>query len=711
MTAAYSSSGTSRTADISFDIEMGGLYDQVGPRFGTCTRLGGTVSDDVQVTLEGEGIKRFNFSRLQLYDSGREKRPRRDVDSELARKVGGIIVDHLGNQPFRSEWEIMEDRLRVRQCYGVDGQPFGWDEDVDGWQQSRDSEGTVWTLQWAKEAWNGATTPLHYSIIARELQEAHEQLRLNIGESDLAEARLFKYYQARAYYNTSVDAAHASLIVPRGSRGSHISNVHPDDRGEVLSAPFSWGKLIRVIVRQLLHKESRPFTWIDLSYEYMHDNADNAGLPTERLRNLTDRELINYIESRVERSSKFNAQMWLGFYTYGTWAFIGLSSLLRSWLNQDGRQAKSLMQKLISGLPSPEPIQARERQRLWELSDKIRQSAGLTQLLMVTESTTFFARCSEFEEGRQFLADYRSFIDEFGDRGSEDRDIYHRRRGEDPSIDYRALKLIVEEGRTNTPDKLTKENRQRREEVTEKVVEELESQRFGWLKKKAFLALLSYVHRFLRLRDDQRHTYDLMGMSKKRGLQEIARRLLERNRIGSITDVYFLSWQELQQLFVGSPNEGLYHAKIAGRRERFEQVYRRENPQPLYLLGNAILEYERSRWDGETLGVGETQRGTGNSPGVVTGRVRLIPNLRAMGRLKRGDILVCTNTDPGWAAAFFVAGGIILEEGGILAPGACMAREHGIPSITLQGAMSRMVEGSLVRMNGSEGIIECIDEG
>jgi len=91
------------------------------------------------------------------------------------------------------------------------------------------------------------------------------------------------------------------------------------------------------------------------------------------------------------------------------------------------------------------------------------------------------------------------------------------------------------------------------------------------------------------------------------------------------------------------------------------------------------------------------------SPGVVEGSVRVVLDPRGAA-LEPGEILVCPGTDPSWTPLFLVAGGLIMEVGGMMTHGAVVAREYGIPAVVgVHDATQRLATGQRVRVDGSTG--------
>ncbi len=97
------------------------------------------------------------------------------------------------------------------------------------------------------------------------------------------------------------------------------------------------------------------------------------------------------------------------------------------------------------------------------------------------------------------------------------------------------------------------------------------------------------------------------------------------------------------------------------------------------------------------------------SPGVVEGSVRVVFDPRTANLLP-GEIMVCPGTDPSWTPLFLTAGGLIMEVGGMMTHGGVVAREYGIPAIVgVTDATSRLKTGQRIRLDGSSGIIQCLD--
>ena len=102
-------------------------------------------------------------------------------------------------------------------------------------------------------------------------------------------------------------------------------------------------------------------------------------------------------------------------------------------------------------------------------------------------------------------------------------------------------------------------------------------------------------------------------------------------------------------------------------------------------------------------------RGTGASAGVARGPARILTGLGEAQRLRPGDVLVTSVTQPAWTPLFAVAGAIVTEVGGMLSHTAVASREFGIPAVVaVSGATRLLRDGQLVEVDGAAGIVRVL---
>lgn len=81
----------------------------------------------------------------------------------------------------------------------------------------------------------------------------------------------------------------------------------------------------------------------------------------------------------------------------------------------------------------------------------------------------------------------------------------------------------------------------------------------------------------------------------------------------------------------------------------------------------------------------------------------------ALARLEPGDVLVALGTTPAFNMALSIAGGVVVEEGGLLSHAAVIARELGLPAVIgAVGATAQVPDGALVEVDAAAGQVRVL---
>lgn len=103
--------------------------------------------------------------------------------------------------------------------------------------------------------------------------------------------------------------------------------------------------------------------------------------------------------------------------------------------------------------------------------------------------------------------------------------------------------------------------------------------------------------------------------------------------------------------------------------------------------------------DGEIL-----TQGLAASPGVASGIVKIIKSMDDLGKIKQGDVLVTTMTNPDMVMTMQKSVAIVTSEGGITAHAAIVSREMGIPAVVgTQNALDVLKDGDEITVDGFHG--------
>ncbi|MCR5721499.1 MAG: phosphoenolpyruvate synthase [Lachnospiraceae bacterium] len=104
-------------------------------------------------------------------------------------------------------------------------------------------------------------------------------------------------------------------------------------------------------------------------------------------------------------------------------------------------------------------------------------------------------------------------------------------------------------------------------------------------------------------------------------------------------------------------------------------------------------------------------KGIGASNGQVKGKVCIVHSPEEFYKLEKGDILVCTYTDPEWTPLFALAAGVVVDTGGTLSHAAIVAREYGIPAVLATGdATLKLKDGDVVLVNATESSVSLLSQ-
>jgi pyruvate,water dikinase len=98
--------------------------------------------------------------------------------------------------------------------------------------------------------------------------------------------------------------------------------------------------------------------------------------------------------------------------------------------------------------------------------------------------------------------------------------------------------------------------------------------------------------------------------------------------------------------------------------------------------------------------------GQGASPGIASGKVAIVREIKDAGSVKEGDILVAKMTNPDMVPAMRRVRAIITDEGGMTCHAAIVSRELGTPAVVGTKKATKVLQnGQLVTVDGEKGLI------
>jgi phosphohistidine swiveling domain-containing protein len=300
----------------------------------------------------------------------------------------------------------------------------------------------------------------------------------------------------------------------------------------------------------------------------------------------------------------------------------------------------------------------------------------------------------------------RAFLSRYGLRGVGEIDVGSPRWYEDPSGLIQALQSYLKiEDPTLAPDAVFERGKRQAEAEIKRLVEALRRDSGGRVKARLACGAARRMRTLAGLRETPKFIIArLLGMMRKALLAE-GSNLVEEGVLDQAEDVFMLHMAELEALAAGDRRD--WRALVAERRQTLElERMRQQVPRLLLSDGRAFYgDSQAKEEDGKLVLVGSPV-----SPGVVEGIVHVVFDPRAA-QLAPGEILVCPGTDPAWTPLFLVAGGLVMEVGGMMTHGAVVAREYGIPAVVgLHDVTQRLKNGQRVRVNGSNGEVRVLKD-
>ncbi|MGH2452207.1 MAG: PEP-utilizing enzyme [bacterium] len=302
----------------------------------------------------------------------------------------------------------------------------------------------------------------------------------------------------------------------------------------------------------------------------------------------------------------------------------------------------------------------------------------------------------------------RAFLAAYGVLGADQGDAFGASWVDAP---HRLFAEIVERaGRQED----TRERRARQARDREVALAEARSQlaeearrRFDQLHDQARVGVI--------LSEDHHFHIDRSVLWRRRRLAlAVGARLVRRDVIEHEDDIFFLTLNQVTAA-LRAPTD--LRQQAAARRAEFARWQTLDPPARLGAppsdgAGRAdqVLRYQRRFFGAPqaqtTAGV---IRGLAASPGVRSGPARVVTHLEMAGRIRPGDVLVCTTTNASWVTLFDVASAIVTDTGGVLSHCAVVAREYGLPAVVGTGIATRVIaDGQMVEVDGTAGEVRLL---
>lgn len=595
---------------------------------------------------------------------------------------GLALEDHFGI-PQDVEWAMEGGRVYILQS-----------RPVTTLTDESDMDGLLWSRAYGDEYWADATTPMFFDIMGRMLTDYvnHEGAKM-MGYKELESGPLIKLHKSRVYFNAWV-LERVFAHYPKFIRSKELLNYFPlNDQERISKSPndFYHAALSQILV-MLRDRDGLMFR-TDKAYKewaagFLETCREFDGMD---LTGLTDAGLEDLFYEIERKATKHYQLIRYGMVSHSILTNLLVKNFLVRFLDdRDG----FIYASLISGLDDNKTVSTNVGYS--EMAKIVRGDPVLKERIHSLTAQGFLEHMDSTDNPLKPVFD--SFMETYGHRSNTREFLFPRWREDRPYV-VGVIKLLADEDLDLK--KQEESRRQDRLRVEAEVRGRLLAGRGGRIKSWLFFKILRIAQTYLIFRENQRFYLDHILFRQRIMICEFGRRLVERGLIAERDDVFFLFEEELLGAIAGTH---IPDAKTIT--ERKMEFYRYQNVLPPKFLRNGI-DFD------DTVRVSDANmiHGAASSPGTFTGIARVVTDVRGLSEIRSGEILVTSNTDPGWTAVFSRLGGLITETGGILSHGAVISREYKIPAVTAVNSATGIIKtGMRIRVDGNDGTVYILEE-
>ena len=301
-------------------------------------------------------------------------------------------------------------------------------------------------------------------------------------------------------------------------------------------------------------------------------------------------------------------------------------------------------------------------------------------------------------EGDEFEAAFERVLEQYGFRGVNEWEIAAPSWEIRPDVLRRAVDAVKAGGAKRDPEST-------RQAALARFDEDGVRDTFGeldlWLKRGEV---------WMGVRERTKATCVLTINEMRLDALEIGRRLARDGALESADQIYYLTFDEFRSAARGGDVD---LDRVRARQAAKVELLRHQ--EPLFAIAGEIPPVEEWPLKSDpALGGPNPDEvvGAAGSPGIATGRARVVMDAYADDPTEPGEVLVAPITDPGWLPLFIGVVAVVVDMGGELSHTMIVSRDLGIPAVVgAVGATSTIRTGDLVEVDGSKGVVRILERG
>jgi pyruvate,water dikinase len=594
--------------------------------------------------------------------------------------------------PQDIEWAVAKSKIYLLQSRPITGFP-----PKRSWEDRQ-----IWASNPAKEVMPDVVTPIMFSMLLETMGEEFFEPVFRVLCCDRGDHPFYDLIAGRIYFNANIWGA-VFRQVP-GDWGLDLMEMAGGHKGiremaeRLQTAPdpdlpdikFSLFRFILkiplIIVGSLLNtpkKGRRIIAWI---------SANNEKWSDLNVSNLSPEQIITSCQQLRADLRRLLGHM---LYLLSMMAAFPLLHLFcAKCLDDDGSTTNSLlagagdMDDAVAGLD------------LWRLAVAADTSPEVKNLILSNfDWDAIEPELSQTHSGKEFLESWSQFMGRHGHHCRAELELYNPRWSETPDYILKLVRNYISQiGKTDPVQNAANLARQRKQ-LEQKCRKKLKNP----LKRMIFNHLLLRSQRGSVFRENVKSQVIKLVVSLRRMLLELGKKLADKGVLKNQDDVFFLRLKELEPVAHGKADFDI-HQVIKDRRAEYDKNSLISPPDVIF------GKFDPEKYVPESVDAGvEKLTGLPVSPGVTTGKARVILRADTDEQVLAGEILVAPFTDPGWTPYFVMAAAIVMDQGGILSHGSIVAREYGIPAVVNVANATKIIKtGQTIQVNANQGVVRIL---
>jgi len=614
------------------------------------------------------------------------------IDDRTARKLAKLAkkAEILFGGPQDMEWALDGTEIFLLQSRPITA--------LVTTPSSRDR--WVWSSLPAREVIPDVVTPLTKSLFDNLTADMFDPV-FDILCIDRRGTPLYDYFAGRVYFNASFWGA-VGRYIPRPIRydltrfaGSNAAlakileifkNVTEDDLPKIKVNRTRFILKLPLLITGILSCTPRKGQILLAKIKAKNQkwqHLDVAGLSAEQI-----------VGCCAEVITAFFDMLGYAPYLFATMiAYFGLELVCARWFSDIAYTGR-----LLAGVGDMDDAQA--AMDLWQLAVKVHQTPEVEQVILSELNwQSAKEKLMTIKSSDHFLKSWDEFMARHGHHCRGEIEAYNRRWRETPDYILKLLRGYLTGIDRADPIQNYSDQAQHRRQLEEQCRRQLRNP----VKRMLFNHLLVRSQASAVLRENIKSEVIKLVAGMRKLLVELSRKLHAGGVLAGSDDIFFLTFEEIG-LVVGGHAEFDVKNIIAARRAEYDK-WNLVTP-PDVIVGrfdpdNYVPEQVEANVD--------VLKGLAVSPGVATGKAKVILRTDSNTQLEAGEILVAPFTDPGWTPYFLLAAGIVMDQGSLLSHGSIVAREYGIPAVVNAGNATKIIKtGQTIQVDANHGIVKIL---